>query len=77
MLSSVLKTASAREMNVAIMRTFIALRKVAANYKEIMQIVAEMRNQYDTNFKQIFNAFEQSTNPPQQPRKRIGFKPGD
>ena len=42
-----------------------------------MQIVAEMRNQYDTNFKQIFNAFEQSTNPPQQPRKRISFKPED
>ena len=77
MLSSVLKKASAKEMNIAIMRTFIALRKVAANYKEIMQIVAEMRNQYDTNFTQIFNAFEQLTNPPQQPRKRIGFKPGD
>jgi len=77
MLSSVLKSASAREMNIAIMRTFIALRKVAANYKEIMQIVAEMRNQYENNFTQIFNAFEQLTNPPQQPRKRIGFKPED
>ena len=42
-----------------------------------MQIVAEMRNQNDTNFTQIFNAFEQLTNPPQQPRKRIGFKPED
>ena len=59
------------------MRTFIALRKVGANYKEIMQIVAEMRHQYDTNFTQIFNAFEQLINPPQQPRKRIDFKPGD
>ena len=77
MLSSFLKSASAREMNVAIMRTFIALRKVAANYKEIMQIVAEMRNQYDTNFTQIFNALEQLINPPQQPRKRISFKPED
>lgn len=77
MLSSFLKSASAREMNVAIMRTFIALRKVAANYKEIMQIVAEMRNQYDTNFTQIFNALEQLIYPPQQPRKRISFKPED
>lgn len=71
MLSSFLKSASAREMNVAIMRTFIALRKVAANYKEIMQIVAEMRNQYDTNFTQIFNALEQLINPPQQLRKEL------
>ncbi len=77
MLSSVLKSASAREMNIAIMRTFIALRKVAANYKEIMQIVTDMRNQYDTNFTQIFNALEQLINPPQQSRKRIGFKPED
>ena len=42
-----------------------------------MQIVAEMRNQYDTNFTQIFNALEQLINPPQQPRKRISFKPED
>ena len=64
-------------MNIAIMRTFISLRKVGANYKEIMQIVAEMRNQYDTNFTQIFNALEQLIYPPQQPRKRISFKPED
>ena len=77
MLSSVLKSPSAREMNIAIMRTFIALRKVASNYKEIMQIISEMRNEYDTNFTQIFKALEQLINPPQEPRKRIGFKPDD
>ena len=77
MLSSVLKSPSAKEMNIAIMRTFIALRKIASNYKEIMQIVSEMKNEYDTNFAQIFKALEQLINPPQEPRKRIGFKPDD
>jgi len=75
MLSSVLKSKSAIEMNIAIMRTFIALRKVAANYKEIMHILTEMRNQYDSRFTQIYNALDKLINPPQEPRKRIGFKP--
>lgn len=75
MLSSVLKSASAIEMNIAIMRTFIALRKVAANYKEVMQIITEMRNQYDSQFTELYNALNKLINPPQEPRQRIGFKP--
>ena len=77
MLSSVLKSASARDMNITIMRTFISLRKVTANYKEIMQIVTEMRNQYDSRFMEIYKALDKLINPPQAPRKRIGFKPDD
>ena len=74
MLSSVLKSASAIEMNIAIMRTFIALRKVAANYKEIMQILTEMRNQYDKRFTELYNALDILINPPQPTRNKIGFK---
>ena len=74
MLSSVLKSTTALDMNITIMRAFIALRKVAANYKEIMQIVTEMRNQYDSKFAQLFNALEQLINPPQPARNKIGFK---
>lgn len=77
MLSSVLKTASAIEMNIAIMRTFIALRKVAANYKEIMQILSEMRNRYDSQFTELYNALNKLIKPIPGPRKRIGFKPYD
>jgi len=77
MLSSVLKTASAIEMNIAIMRTFIALRKVAANYKEIMRILSEMRNQYDGQFTEVYNTLNKLIKPPPGPRKRIGFKPDD
>ncbi len=74
MLSSVLKSASAIEMNIAIIRAFIALRKVASNYKEIMQILTDMKNQYDGKFAEIYNALEQLINPPQPPRNKIGFK---
>jgi ORF6N domain len=75
MLSSVLKSASAIEMNIVIMRTFIALRKVAANYNVIMQILTAMRNQYDSRFTEIYDALNKLINPPQKPRQRIGFKP--
>ena len=59
------------------MRTFIALRKVAANYKEIMQILTDMRNQYDSQFAELYNALEQLINQPQPPRNKIGFKDYD
>ena len=75
MLSSVLKSKSAIKMNIAIMRTFIALRKVAANYKEVMQVLTEMRNQYDSQFTELYNALNKLINPLQEPRQRIGFKP--
>ncbi len=74
MLSSVLKSPSAIEMNIAIIRTFIALRKVAADYKEIMQILSEMRNQYDKQFTEVYKVLDLLINPPLPPRNKIGFK---
>ena len=74
MLSSVLKSTIALDMNIAIMRTFIALRKVAANYKEIMQIITAMQNQYDNRFGALYKVLEQLINPPKPIRNKIGFK---
>ena len=58
MLSSVLKSAQAIEMNIAIMRTFIALRKIASNYKKIMQKIEEMQRQYDGKFSELYYALQ-------------------
>lgn len=77
MLSSVLKSQTAIEMNIAIMRTFVALRKGASNYKEIMQILTEMRSQYDAQFEELYTALEKLINPPDEPRPRIGFRRKD
>jgi hypothetical protein len=78
MLSSVLKSQTAIEMNIAIMRTFVALRKVASNYQEIMQILTDMKGQYDAQFEELYTALEKLINPPQEPRPRIGFRrPGE
>jgi hypothetical protein len=78
MLSSVLKSRTAIEMNIAIIRTFVVLRKaVASNYKEIVQILTEMRSQYDAQFEEVYTALEKLINPPEEPRPRIGFRRAD
>lgn len=77
MLSSVLKSASAIEMNIAIIRAFIALRKAASNYIEIMQILTDMKNRYDGKFAEIYNSLEQLITPTPPSKNKIGFKDYD
>jgi hypothetical protein len=77
MLSSVLNSRVAIEMNIAIMRTFVALRKAASNYQEIMHILTIMRSQYDAQFEEVYSALEKLINPPEEPRPRIGFRRKD
>ena len=78
MLSSVVKSPIAIEMNIAIMRAFIALRKASINYKEIMQVLDQMRGQYDAQFEELYTALDKLINPEPVPRPRIGFRrPGE
>ena len=74
MLSSVLRSKAAIEINILIMRTFVALRKLSINYKEIMLLLNEMRSSYDKKFEQIFKILDFVLNPPVPPRRRIGFR---
>ncbi len=83
MLSSVLKSKRAKEMNVAIMRTFIALRKLVLGYAEIMGELEEIRKKvtgYDDQINLIFEYLKQFEQVKQQDleyknREKIGFKP--
>jgi hypothetical protein len=74
MLSSVLKSKTAIQMNLTIIRTFVTIRKIAVNHVEIMHLLKEMRMQYDSQFEKVFNALENLINPPELPRRRIGFR---
>jgi hypothetical protein len=74
MLSSVLKSKRAVEMNIAIVRTFIALRKMTANYKEVMMKLEKMEINYEDRFKEIYKLLNHLMTPPSQLRKSIGFK---
>lgn len=73
MLSSVLKSEKAIEINIAIMRAFVALRKMAINYHDILDILRAMRTEYDAKFDQIFDSLELLIRPPQPNRTLIGF----
>jgi len=74
MLSSVLQSKKAMAVNVAIMRTFIALRRLARNYSSIMSKLKAMETRYDKRFDEVYNLIAELIGPAKPPRKRIGNK---
>ena len=87
MLSGVLNSDRAIDVNIRIIRIFTKLREMLLTHKDIllkmdkveknmMQQDGKMK-QYEKDIQMIFEALKQLLNPPQEPRKRIGFKPDD
>jgi hypothetical protein len=79
MLSSVLNSPSAIEVNIRIIRIFTRLREVLLTNKDILLKIEQIERKimgHDEEIQMIFTALKELLNPPQQPRKRIGFKPG-
>lgn len=75
MLSSVLHSKRAIDVNIAIMRAFVRLRELLATHKELARKLDEMERKYDTQFKVVFDAIRQLMTPPKQPpKRRIGFR---
>ncbi len=74
MLSSVLKSKRAVEMNIAIIRTFVMLRKMASNYQAVMRKLEAMDKKYEGRFKEIYKTLNYLINPPTEPMRKIGFK---
>ncbi|HEX4372421.1 MAG TPA: ORF6N domain-containing protein [Puia sp.] len=61
MLASVLKSPTARKMNIVIVRAFIALRKIAKKYHEIIESLEQLKDRmggYDAQLSQIYEALE-------------------
>jgi hypothetical protein len=73
MLSSVLRSARAVNVNVEIMRAFVRLRAVAASVADIGRKLDELEQRYDARFRTVFQAIRQLMEPPAMPRRRIGF----
>jgi len=74
MLSSVLNSRKAMAMNVAIVRTFVQLRRMAKDFSLVLSKLKQMEGKYDKQFKEIYELIQGLLEPPKQPRKRIGFK---
>ena len=74
MLSSVLNSRRAIEVNILIMRAFVRLRGMISSYKELLRKPEEMEKKYDEQFRIVFEAIRQLMTPPEGPRKKIGFE---
>jgi hypothetical protein len=77
MLSSVLNSERAIEVNIAIMRVFVRLREIMATHKELAFKLAEHEDRlegHDEQIQNIFEAIRQLMAPPERERKKIGFE---
>jgi hypothetical protein len=79
MLSSVLQSKRAVQVNVEIMRAFVRLRQLLATHADLLRKVEALEKKYDAQFKVVFEAIRQLMAPPTpEPKKgRIGFHTPD
>ena len=75
MLSSVLNSPRAVQVNIQIMRTFAKLREIMSQHKDLARRLDELETKYNAQFKIVFDAIRQLMAPPEPepPKKRIGF----
>jgi len=78
MLSSVLRSARAVEVNIEIMRAFVRLRELIASRKDIARKLKDLEKrvgEHDEHFQAVFQAIRQlMAPPPDKPKRRIGFR---
>jgi len=77
MLSSVLKSERAVQVNIAIMRAFVKLRQILSTHKELAHKLSELERKiekHDTRIQAIFEAIRQLMTPPEKPKGQIGFR---
>ena len=73
MLSSVLRSDKAIQVNIAIMRTFVMMRQYAMNFKDLKDKLDELEARYDNKFEDIYEVLDQLLSAKNE-RKEIGFK---
>jgi phage regulator Rha-like protein len=74
MLSSVLNSETAVQVNIQIMRTFTKLRELLATHEELRQKIEEMEKKYDEQFRVVFDVIKRLLVEEEKPKGQIGFK---
>ncbi len=74
MLSSVLNSENAIEVNIHIMRAFVKLREMIASHKDLAKRLDDLEKKYDEHFKIVFDAIRELMRPPEKPKQKIGFR---
>jgi len=73
MLSSVLRSKRAIQVNIEIMRAFVRLRQMLASNAELARKLDALERKYDAQFKVVFDAIRQLMTPPEPNKRKIGF----
>jgi len=73
MLSSVLKSNRAIQVNIEIMRAFVRLRELVGQNRDLTKRLNDLESKYDRQFKAVFDAIRELMTPPAAPKRRIGF----
>ena len=79
MLSSVLNSERAIQVNIAIMRVFVKIRKILSTHKELAHKLSQLERKiekHDEEIQAIFEAIRQLMIPPEKSKRQIGFHPG-
>ncbi len=74
MLSSVLKSKKAIEVNIFIVRSFVQLREAFATHRELAEKIGKMERKYDRQFKLIFDVMQNILDDGKSPKPVIGFE---
>ncbi len=73
MLSSVLNSERAVQVNIAVVRAFVRLRELLGSHEDLARRLAELEQKYDAQFRAVFDAIRQLMAPPAGEPRRIGF----
>lgn len=75
MLSSVLRSPRAIQVNIEIVRAFVRLRQILASHVDLARKLAALEKRYDAQFRAVFDAIRQLMAPPERgTKRRIGFR---
>ena len=74
MLSSVLNTDRAIQVNILIMRAFTRLRQMLSTHEELKRKIEAMERKYDRQFRVVFEAIKQLIDAEGKPKRKIGFE---
>lgn len=77
MLSSVLRSERAVQVNVAVIRAFVRLRRLILDHEGLARKIAAMESNYDAQFKVVFDAIRELMKPAPSSTRRIGFQPDE
>jgi hypothetical protein len=75
MLSSVLRSERAVQVNIQVVRTFVRLRAIFASHEDLARKLAAFESRYDAQFRSVFDAIRELMNPVKAGGRPIGFAP--